>query len=64
MKRVLSAECCVLGAGCMVPGAVVPGAAPQGPSDEPKQKFAHRAEEIASRLDGVMAYTILTSSDC
>ena len=39
--------------------------APQPPADELKQKFAHRAEEIATRLDGVMAYAIvdLTSGD-
>ena len=68
--RVLGAGCWVLGAvvlGAAVPGAVqsaVPSAA-QRPADELKQKFAHRAEEIATRLDGVMAYTIvdLTSGD-
>ena len=55
----------VLGAACLVLGALVPGAAAQSTSDELKQKFAHRAEEIATRLDGVMAYTIvdLTSGD-
>jgi beta-lactamase class A len=43
----------------------VPRAAAQAAADELKQKFAHRAEEIATRLDGVMAYTIvdLTSGD-
>src|SRR4029434_8763280 len=39
--------------------------AQSAPATELKQKFAHRAEEIAARLDGVMAYTIvdLTSGD-
>ena len=68
----LSAGCWVLCAvvlGAAVPGAVagavpsaVPNAVPsaaQPPADELKQKFAHRAEEIATRLDGVMAYTIV-----
>ena len=74
MKRVLGAACWVLGAWvlgarCRGAGAVVPGAVPraaaQSAADELKQKFAHRAEEVASRLDGVMAYTIvdLTSGD-
>ena len=75
MKRVLGAACWVLSAwvlGGVVPGAVpsavsgaVPRAAAQSAADELKQKFAHRAEEVASRLDGVMAYTIvdLTSGD-
>jgi beta-lactamase class A len=40
-------------------------AAQSAPAVELKQKFAHRIEEIAGRLDGVMAYTIvdLTSGD-
>jgi len=44
---------------------MVPGAEAQSSVDELKQKFARRAEEVASRLDGVMAYTIvdLTSGD-
>jgi len=74
MKEVPGAACWVLSAwvlGAVVLGAVpspVPGAVPlatQPPADELKQKFAHRAEEIAARLDGVMAYTIvdLTSGD-
>ena len=52
-----SAECCA-GLRCRVCGA-------ERPLTNSKQKFAHRAEEIASRLDGVMAYTIvdLTSGD-
>jgi beta-lactamase class A len=56
MTRVLGAACWVLRA--LLLGAMVPGAAAQSTSDELKQKFAHRAEEIATRLDGVMAYTI------
>ena len=70
MKQVPGAACWVLSA--WVLGAVVLGAVPgpvpratQPAADELKQKFAHRAEEIAARLDGVMAYTIvdLTSGD-
>jgi len=51
--------------GALVPGARVPGAAAQSTSDELKQKFAHRAEEIAARVDGVMGFAIvdLTSGE-
>ncbi len=68
MTRVLGAACLVLGAlvlGAVVPGARVPGAAAQSTSDELKQKFAHRAEEIAARVDGVMGFAIvdLTSGE-
>jgi beta-lactamase class A len=58
---VLRAACLVLGA--LVLGARVPGA--QSTSDELKQKFERRAEEIAARVDGVMGFAIvdLTSGE-